>query len=216
MNQIVSDNYEQLIPKIIFYLFLISIKSIALFLIDTFFNTCKKQKRRNNNNILSQAIENKNNNITSNNSELSYSELKRKIDSLTIEKERYNCPSEFAKSAKIEREIIRLQALLPAEENNNTKDLSFFSNFNMNNNTYSSFVGKIIINVFFGIVFSFFIYSTKHQSLLIPYNDFLALFFNLDEETNYISVKFYYIIIGFHVLKDRLVSAGSDLLNYFN
>ncbi len=202
-DEIITNNYYSILPKIFFYIFLFVLKSIALILIDNFYGTCKKKKKRSANSIL--------NNLDNNSSKkISAKEIKEKITILKIEKEKFNCPSDFSKAAKIEREITQLTNLLasvdPDDESQiEDKEFSLMNilkgvGFEMDSKFYST----VIINIVFYIINIFFVYYSSKDYLLVKSNEFLEYFFSNDEETSYCKINLLFILFGIHVVKEKI------------
>lgn len=219
LDEILTENYYSILPKIFFYVFLFVLKYIALVLIDNFYGTCKKKKKRSANSILNGAS--LNNNISSSSNKPSASEIRDRITNLKIEKEKFNCPSEYSKAAKIERDITQLTLLLatcdPDDESViEDKEFSFMNilkgvGFELNSKFYST----LVINIVFYIINIVFVYYSSKDYLLVKQNYFLEYFFNTDEETGYSKISLLFILFGIHLVKEKINNMYSTLKQLF-
>ena len=205
MDSLIEENYEQTIPKVLFYIFLVIMKTVVEFIVNLMFGTCKKKK--NQSKIKAQLLADQLN--KSDSSSLNQEELKKKIRNLKVEYERYNCPSDFTKAAKIQREISKLEKLIDSDQNESISELKLSGLFNFES-IKSSMTAALTVKLIFGIITGIYIYSTTNLYILIPQNDFLSIFFSYDKETSFLKIKFWYVIVGINLIISKLIGICSS------
>ena len=150
-----------------------------------------------------------------------YDELNSQLNKLRIEKERYNCPSDYSKSAKIDREIQKIMNTISSIDSNSvfsnkkTKETGVLDFFDSFSNLFSQ--TKTIIEIGFKVLYVFifvlFYYYNSSKFLLIPYNSFLSYFLSVDEASEYLKLSFV-VIIGFiSYLINQIITVKNDIMS---
>lgn len=138
----------------------------------------------------------------------------QKIKKLKAEKEIYNCPSEFARAAKIEREITKLTQQLTSEDSDHTPiDSTPLGMFNSLSSLYSSrlVIANLIIKALFILSSIIFTIYYKDVYLNVRKSELLSYFFKTDSSGSANQINVLYCIFSVNYLKSKLRGLIDDI-----
>ena len=192
----IEQALENSIPKVIVFCFILLMETIVVFAIDRIFNTCSKKKRKTNYNI--QSYSSFSSSITNINFDSLGKDFDKNTDTETLRKrvyvlqtehKKYDCPSTFVQSAKLSREINRINQIL---ESRNTDEIdnnswikaeiditSYMTNYFKDMLTINSFV-----RIIFKIVYIIFLWICRDLTIYLPGNTIFSWYFTEGERAN--------------------------------